>query len=41
MDLQGREETNNPWVVSFGALSLGMVLMAIVLLPLTIYRRNG
>ena len=41
MDLQGREDTHNPWVVSFGALSLGMVLLAIVLLPLTIRRRNG
>jgi len=41
MDLQGREDTNNPWVVSFGALSLGMVLLALVLLPLTIKRRNG
>ena len=41
MDLQGREETNNPWVVTFAALSLLMVLLAIVLLPLTIRRRNG
>lgn len=41
MDLQGREETNNPWVVTLGALSILMVLMAIVLLPLTIRRRNG
>jgi hypothetical protein len=41
MDLQGREDTNNPWVVSFGVLSLGMVLLALILLPLTITRRNG
>ena len=41
MDLQGREDTNNPWVVSLGALSLVMVLLAMVLLPLTIRRRNG
>ena len=41
MDLQGREDTNNPWVVSFGALSLGMVLLALILLPLTIRRKNG
>lgn len=41
MDLQGREDTHNPWVVSFGVLSLGMVLLALVLLPLTIRRRNG
>lgn len=41
MDLQGREDTHNPWVVSFGALSLGMVVLALALLPLTIRRRNG
>ena len=41
MDLQGREETNNPWVVTFSFLSLGMVLLALVLLPLTIKRKNG
>ena len=40
MDLQGREETNNPWIVTFAALSLGMVLLALTLLPMTI-RRNG
>ena len=41
MDLQGREDTNNPWVVSFGVLSLGMVILAMILLPLTIKRKNG
>ena len=41
MDLQGREDTNNPWVVSFGALALAMVLLAVTLLPMTIRRRNG
>ena len=41
MDLQGREETNNPWVVTFAALALGMVLLALTLLPMTIRRRNG
>lgn len=40
MDLQGREETNNPWVVTFAALSVLMALLAIVLLPLTVKRRN-
>ena len=40
MDLQGREDTNNPWVVSFALLSLGMVLLALTLLPMTI-RRSG
>ena len=41
MDLQGRAATNNPWVVSFGVLSLGMVILAMILLPLTIKRKNG
>jgi hypothetical protein len=42
MDLQGREDSNNPWVVSFAMLSLGMVLLALTLLPMTIgRRRNG
>lgn len=40
MDLQGREETNNPWVVTFGALAMVMSLLAIVLLPLTGRRRS-
>ena len=41
MDLQGREETNNPWVVTFAALALAMVLLALTLLPLTISRRRN
>jgi hypothetical protein len=41
MDLQGREDTNNPWVVSFALLTLLTVLMALALLPMTIKRRNG
>jgi hypothetical protein len=41
MDLQGREDMNNPWVVSFAALALAMVLLALTLLPMTIRRRNG
>lgn len=41
MDLQGRSDTNNPWVVTFTALSLLMVLLAITLLPLTVRRSNG
>jgi hypothetical protein len=28
-------------VVSFGILSLGMVILAMILLPLTIKRKNG
>ena len=34
MDLQGRMQTNNPWVVTFSLLALVMTLMALVLLPL-------
>ena len=41
MDMQGREDTHNPWIVSFAALSLGMVLLALTLLPMTIRRKNG
>jgi hypothetical protein len=41
MDLQGRADTSNPWVVTFVTLSIGMVLLALVLLPMTIWRRNG
>ena len=39
LDLQGRSETNNPWVVTFALLALAMTLMALVLLPLA--TRNG
>lgn len=41
MDLQGREDTHNPWVVSLAALSLAMVLLALTLLPMTIRRKTG
>ncbi|MDQ3074629.1 MAG: hypothetical protein M3Q88_03315 [Pseudomonadota bacterium] len=34
MDLQGRKQTNNPWVVMFSLLAVVMTLMALVLLPL-------
>ena len=34
MDLQGRNHTHNPWVVTFSLVTLVMVLMALVLLPL-------
>jgi len=41
MDLQGREDTNNPWIVSFAMLSLLTVLLALVMLPMTISRRRN
>ncbi len=40
MDLQGREDTNNPWIVMFAVVALISVLMAIVLLPMTSRRRR-
>ena len=39
MDLQGRKQTHNPWVIAFSLLSVVMTLMALVLLPLA--TRNG
>lgn len=39
MDLQGRDKTHNPWIVTFSLLALAMTLMALVLLPLA--TRNG
>lgn len=35
LDLQGREDTNNPWVITFGALAAVSTILALVLLPLT------
>lgn len=35
MDLQTREDTHNPWIVTFGLLALISTLMALVMLPLT------
>ncbi len=34
MDLQGRKQTHNPWIVTFSLLAVVMTLMALVLLPL-------
>ncbi len=39
MDLQGRKQTHNPWVVTFSLLTLVMTLLALVLLPLA--TKNG
>ena len=33
MDLQGRSDAHNPWVISFALLSLVMVVLALFLLP--------
>jgi hypothetical protein len=39
MDLQGRKQTHNPWVVTFSLLAIVMTLMALVLLPMA--TKNG
>ena len=41
MDLQGREDTNNPWVITFGAMSAIMTVLAIVLLVMTTKKKPG
>ena len=38
MDLQGRKDIHNPWIVAFSLLALVMTLMALVLLPLATRR---
>ena len=40
MDLETREDTSNPWVVTFAALSVIATLMALVLLPLSTGRKR-
>ena len=40
MDPTGREDTHNPWIVSFALISVVTVILALVLLPLTIRRRR-
>lgn len=40
MDLPTRENTNNPWILSFGIATLVTTLLALALLPMTIRRRK-
>ena len=40
MDLQTREDINNPWLIGFGALAVLSLLMALVLLPLAVWKRK-
>jgi hypothetical protein len=40
MDLQEREDTHNPWIIAFAALSLAMVIMALVLLPMATKKKS-
>ena len=39
MDPAGREDTHNPWIVTFALVSVVTVILALMLLPLTL-RRN-
>ncbi|HVF83571.1 MAG TPA: PepSY domain-containing protein [Sphingomicrobium sp.] len=40
MDLDGREDTHNPWLVGFGIAALITTLLALVLLPFATRRRR-
>lgn len=40
MDPTTREDTNNPWVLGFGIVTLVTTLLALVMLPLTVKRRK-
>jgi hypothetical protein len=40
MDLETREDAQNPWLIGFGIVSLVTTVLAIALLPLTIRRRK-
>lgn len=41
MDPVGREDTNNPFVIIFGIIALGMALLGTVVLPMTVKRRRA
>lgn len=41
MDLKTRSDTNNPLVITFGALALLTTVLALVLLPMTLRRRSS
>ena len=40
MDPATREDTHNPWVIGFGTVALLTTLLALVMLPLTLRRKN-
>lgn len=40
MDLKTREDTHNPLVIGFGTIALITTVLALIMLPLTIRRRN-
>jgi hypothetical protein len=41
MDPGGREDSHNPWVIGFAAVSLLTVLLALLLLPMSLRRRRA
>ena len=41
MDPMGREDTHNPWIVTFSLVSLTTVILALILLPMTIRRKKA
>ena len=42
MDPGGREDTHNPWVITFGLVALVTTVLAIILLPMAMrWKRNG
>lgn len=40
MDLQTREDINNPWLIGFSLLALVSIVMALVLLPIAVWKRR-
>ena len=41
MDPQTREDTHNPWIIGFGIAALLTTLLALIMLPLTLKKRNN
>ncbi|MCL6683306.1 PepSY domain-containing protein [Sphingomonas alba] len=41
MDPAGREDTHNPWIITFALISVTTVILALILLPMTIRRRKA
>ena len=40
MDLQTREDAHNPWLITFGIVTLATTLMALILLPMASRRKK-
>jgi uncharacterized iron-regulated membrane protein len=41
MDLRGREDTYHPWLLGFAGLGLVAILLSLILLPLSYWRRRA